>query len=247
MPGRHVAIIGASGAGKSTLVGALLGWYRPAEGQLLIDGEPLTPERIDALRRQTAWVDPTVQIWNRSLLENMLYGSTDSPALAPILEAATLMPVVGKLPDGLATPLGEGGKLRPPRERASASSRPRNGSTVGTSGHSRRTVSGARTGSTAGALAHVRQRWAGRTLLYVTHDVNEARAFDRVLVLDRGRIVEDGDPMQLSQTPSSRFRRLLQAQEAVHARLTTGADWRRIRLESGRIVHEHGNSFEQRA
>ena len=96
-------------------------------------------------------------------------------------------------------------------------------------------------------LAQTRQRWAGKTLLYVTHDVSEARAFDRLLILDKGRIVEDGDPMQLSQTASSRFRRLLQAQEAVHARLTTGAEWRRIRLESGRIVHDHGNSLEQRA
>jgi ATP-binding cassette subfamily B protein len=157
------------------------------------------------------------------------------------------MPVVGKLQDGLATPLGEGGKLLSAGEgqrvrlaramvRQSARLVILDEPFLGLERDRRRVL-----------LAHVRQRWTGRTLLYVTHDVNEARAFDRVLVLDRGRIVEDGDPMQLSQTPSSRFRRLLQAQEAVHARLTTGADWRRIRLESGRIVHEHGNSFEQRA
>jgi hypothetical protein len=47
--------------------------------------------------------------------------------------------------------------------------------------------------------------------------------------------------------PSSRYRRLLQTQEMVSARLTSGGDWRRIRLEAGRIVQEHGTAFEQRA
>lgn len=245
--GRHVAILGASGAGKSTLVGALLGWYRPTGGELLVDGEPLTPDRIDAIRNETAWVDPTVQIWNRSLLENLLFGSQDAPPLAPVLEAASLMSVVGKLADGLATPLGEGGKLLSAGEgqrvrlgRAMVKQSARlvilDEPFLGLERDRRRVL-----------LAQTRQRWAGKTLLYVTHDVSEARAFDRLLILDKGRVVEDGDPMQLSQTASSRFRRLLQAQEAVHARLTTGAEWRRIRLESGRIVHDHGNSLEQRA
>jgi ABC-type bacteriocin/lantibiotic exporter with double-glycine peptidase domain len=245
--GGHVAILGASGAGKSTLVGALLGWYRPDSGELLVDGEPLTPERIDAVRRDTAWVDPTVQIWNRSLLDNLVYGSEDAPQLAPVLEAASLMSVVGKLADGLATPLGEGGKLLSAGEgqrvrlgRAMVKQSARlvilDEPFLGLERERRRIL-----------LAQTRQRWAGKTLLYVTHDVSEARGFERVLILDRGRIVEDGDPMQLSQTPSSKFRRLLQAQEAVLARLTTGSEWRRIRLESGRIVHEHGNSLEQRA
>jgi len=245
--GRHVAILGASGAGKSTLVGALLGWYRPDSGELLVDGQALTPERIDAVRHETAWVDPTVQIWNRSLLDNLLYGSEDAPPLAAVLEAASLMSVVGKLADGLATPLGEGGKLLS----AGEGQRVRLGRAMVK--HSARLVIldepflGLERERRRLLLAQTRQRWAGKTLLYVTHDVSEARGFDRLLILDRGRIVEDGDPMQLSQTPSSRFRRLLQAQEAVLARLTTGAEWRRIRLDSGRIVHDHGNSLEQRA
>jgi hypothetical protein len=67
-------------------------------------------------------------------------------------------------------------------------------------------------------------------------------------VLDRGHIVEEGDPQQLAQMASSRYRRLLQAQEAAYTRLTSGTEWRRIRLEAGRIVQEHaGPAFEQRA
>lgn len=58
-PGTHIAIVGPSGAGKSSLVGLLLGWYRPATGRILIDGEPLDRRRLESLRQETAWVDPT--------------------------------------------------------------------------------------------------------------------------------------------------------------------------------------------
>jgi len=247
-PGSHVAIVGASGAGKSTLVGMLLGWHRPAAGDLLIDGEPLAGDRIEALRRDTAWVDPTVQIWNRSLLDNLLYGSDTTQPIGPVLEAAGLVPVIAKLPQGLATPLGEGGTLlsagEAQRVRLGRAMLRRKSRLVildepflGLERDRRRVL-----------LARVRQRWAGSTLLYVTHDVAETRSFDRVLVLERGRIVEDGDPLLLAQTASSRYRRLLQAQDAVRARFSASAEWRRIRLDSGQIVQDHVDAtFEQTA
>jgi ATP-binding cassette subfamily B protein len=84
-------------------------------------------------------------------------------------------------------------------------------------------------------------------MLYVTHDVTEARQFDRVLVLDQGRIVEDGSPQTLAATPTSRYRRLLQAQERANEQLTTGSTWRRIRLASGRIVSDQVHAFEHTA
>ncbi len=73
-PGEHVAIVGPSGAGKSTLVGVLLGWHAAARGEVLIDGEPLDESKLDDLRRETAWADPGVRLWNRSLVENLRYG-----------------------------------------------------------------------------------------------------------------------------------------------------------------------------
>jgi ATP-binding cassette subfamily B protein len=69
--GAHVAIVGPSGAGKSSLVSILLGWHRPASGRVLIDGSPLDGERLERLRRDTAWVDPTVHLWNCVLLDNL--------------------------------------------------------------------------------------------------------------------------------------------------------------------------------
>jgi ABC-type bacteriocin/lantibiotic exporter with double-glycine peptidase domain len=245
--GSHVAIVGASGAGKSTLVGLLLGWQRPAAGAFLVDGEPLTAERVDGLRRVTAWVDPTVHIWNRSLLENLLYGSGNTAGVGSVLEMAGLLPVVAKLPEGLATSLGEGGALlsagEAQRVRLGRAMLKRESRLVvldepflGLERDRRRTL-----------LAHARQRWADNTLLYVTHDVVETRAFDRVLVMEDGRIVEDGDPLQLAQMPSSRYRRLLQTQESVQSRIAASGEWKRIRLESGRIVNDHVRSNEQTA
>ncbi len=111
--GEHVAIVGRSGAGKSSLVGLLLGWRTPAAGEVRVDGLPLTPERLQALRRTTAWVDPEVQIWNRSLLENLRYGRENQEALptGAVLGQANLTDVLRSLPSGMQTRLGEGGGL----------------------------------------------------------------------------------------------------------------------------------------
>src|SRR5215510_7488734 len=75
--GSHVAIVGASGAGKSSFVGLLLGWHRAADGRVTIDGEELPSERLARLRRETAWVDPAIQLWNRSFIDNLRYGNLD--------------------------------------------------------------------------------------------------------------------------------------------------------------------------
>jgi ABC-type bacteriocin/lantibiotic exporter with double-glycine peptidase domain len=72
-PGSQVAIVGPSGAGKSSMVGLLLGWHRPASGQVLIDGVSLDRPGLERLRRDTAWVDPAVRLWNRSFVDNLRY------------------------------------------------------------------------------------------------------------------------------------------------------------------------------
>lgn len=60
--GSQVAILGPSGAGKSSLVSLLLGWHRPIAGRVLIDGAPLDGPRLERMRRETAWVDPAIQL-----------------------------------------------------------------------------------------------------------------------------------------------------------------------------------------
>ncbi|MGK4002058.1 ATP-binding cassette domain-containing protein [Sorangium sp. So ce1036] len=235
--GSHVAIVGSSGAGKSSLVGVLLGWHRPSEGRVLVDGHPLSGERLRALREQTAWVDPAIQLWNRSFLDNLRYGAPDDAAdFGVVVEAAELREVLERLPEGQKTALGEGGGLVSGGE----GQRVRLGRAMlrsdarlaildepfrGLDRERRRAL-----------LARARQRWRGATLLCVTHDIGETRAFERVLVVDGGRVVEDGDPAELAARSGSRYRALLDAEEAVQRGLWSSGSWRRLVVARGRVV-----------
>ncbi|MDQ6664799.1 MAG: ATP-binding cassette domain-containing protein [Acidobacteriota bacterium] len=235
-PGTHLGIVGPSGAGKSSLVGVLLGWLQPKCGEVLIDGEPLDTE---SLRRRTAWVDPAVQLWNRAMFENLCYGAEgESLPVGRAIDAAMLRGVLETLPDGLQTPLGEGGALLSGGE----GQRVRLGRAVlrpdsklvildepfrGLDRQRRREL-----------LARARDYWRGCTLLCITHDVDETRAFDRVLVIERGRIVENGAPGDLAKSRDSRYSQLLDAEVDVRRGMWSNASWRRVRVGSGTLVEE---------
>lgn len=236
-PASHVAIVGPSGAGKSSLVGLLLGWFSPAAGKVWIDDEELDAARLERLRRETAWVDPSVQLWNRSLLENLTYGSGDASttAIGASLERARLGSVLQRLPDGLQTSLGEGGSLVSGGE----GQRVRLGRAC-----LRDTVRlavldeplrGLARDQRAELLASLRAKWREATLVCVTHDVGETLGFDRVLVVEAGRIVEDGVPELLAREPS-RYAAMLAAERAVRAGTWSNANWKRWTLEGGRLV-----------
>jgi ABC-type bacteriocin/lantibiotic exporter with double-glycine peptidase domain len=240
-PGQHVAIVGSSGAGKSTLIGILLGWHRLAEGELRIDGRPLYGEGLAALRSQTAWVDPAIQIWNRSFLDNLCYSSSEDSlgSIGQALASADLRAVLQNLPLGLQTPLGESGALvsggegqrvrlgramLQPKTRLALLDEPFRG----LDRHQRRKL-----------LGNARRWWSDATLLCVTHDVAETLSFDRVLVIERGQIVEDGSPDALKNS-ASRYRQLLDAEAAVTAELWQADWWRRIEMREGRALTTGG-------
>ncbi|HTS46571.1 MAG TPA: cysteine peptidase family C39 domain-containing protein [Bryobacteraceae bacterium] len=237
-PGEHVAIVGASGAGKSTLVGILLGWNRLSAGSVLVDGAELDAEGVELLRPHMAWVDPAVQLWNRPLKENLEYGLASEPRmpLDEAIDAAGLRRGLERLPDGAATALGEGGGLVSGGE----GQRVRFGRALlrpgvrlvildeafrGLDLDQRRTL-----------LQRAREFWRDATLLSISHDITETLAFERVLVLEEGRLLEDGDPRQLAENPESRFARMLAAEYQVREGLWSGGDWRRLRLEDGVLV-----------
>ncbi|HEV8715557.1 MAG TPA: ABC transporter ATP-binding protein [Candidatus Binatia bacterium] len=240
-PGSHVAIVGQSGAGKSSLVGVLLGWHRAATGRVLVDGEPVDGRHLERLRRETAWVDPAVQLWNRSLLENLRYGALSelSLPLGRVIEASALRGVLEKLPDGLQTPLGEGGALVSGGE----GQRVRLGRSLLRSGVRLVILDepfrGLDREQRRELLARARQWWSDATLLCITHDVGEVLAFSRVLVVEEGRILEDGVPAALAERPDSRYRAMLEAEEAVREGLWSSAAWRRLWLEGG-LLNENG-------
>ncbi len=240
-PGSHVAIVGPSGAGKSSLVGLLLGWHRPASGRLLVDGHPIEGQ-LQALRQRTVWVDPAVQLWNRSLLENLSYGTPETSGLGPTLAGADLHDVLGRLPEGLQTLLGEGGALLSGGEGqrvrlGRALLRPDPDLVIldepfrGLDRDRRRAL-----------LARARERWRPSTLLCITHDVGETQDFDRVLVVEAGRVIEDGSPRALARHSGSRYGTMLEAEEAVRRELWSSAEWRRLRLETGHLAEERSTA-----
>jgi ABC-type multidrug transport system fused ATPase/permease subunit len=258
--GSHVAVVGPSGAGKSSFVGLLLGWHRAADGRVTIDGAELTSGRLARLRRETAWVDPAIQLWNRSFIDNLRYGHLDHGLRiadcgfkesndAGIRESATRNPqsaiemadlrrVLEKLPEGLQTRLGEGGGLVSGGE----GQRVRFGRALmkadarlvildepfrGLDREKRRAL-----------LERAREFWRDATLICVTHDVGETLDFDRVLVMDRGRIVEDAQAVKLASRRDSLYRALLDDEEVVRADMWASDEWRRLRVDGGRLSEE---------
>jgi ATP-binding cassette subfamily B protein len=235
--GSHVAIVGASGAGKSSLVGLLLGWLQPARGELLVDGEPLTATRLAALRQSTAWLDPAIQLWNRPLLDNLLYGYPPEALgeLGGVLESAALHEVLQRLPDGLQTRLGEGGAFlsggQGQRVRLARALLKRKARLVILDEPFR----GLERGQRQAHLTRLRGIWSKATLLCITHDVGDTLSFDRVLVIDGGRLVEDAAPADLAAQPDSRFRALLDAEHTARQTLWTDAAWQHLRMDDGRL------------
>lgn len=238
--GEHVAIVGPSGAGKSSLVGLFLGWHRAADGEVRVDGEPLRHQALARLRRHTAWVDPGVQLWNRSLADNLSYGNTGGGdgelPFGPTLAAAELREVLERLPDGLQTTLGEGGGLLS----GGQGQRVRLGRALlrpdvrlvildepfrGLDRDKRRSL-----------LTRARAHWKDATLLCITHDVGETLGFERVLVIDEGRVVEDDHPEALAAREGSRYAALLAAEDHVREGLWGSDVWRRLWLADGQVI-----------
>jgi ABC-type bacteriocin/lantibiotic exporter with double-glycine peptidase domain len=234
--GEQVAVVGASGAGKSTLVGLLLGWSRAGEGQIFLDGKLLAPKELAYWRGHTAWVDPSVQLFNRRFAENLLYGSEEGISdIATAIDQAELREVLERLPDGMQTMMGEGGALVSGGEgqrvrigrawlrrdvRLVLLDEPFRGL-----GREQRGI----------LLERARRHWAGATMICVTHDVSSTLAFDRVLVVDKGRVVEDGAPRALSADASTRYHSMLTAEQFVRENLWASQQWRHFSVDDGKI------------
>ncbi len=232
--GSQIGIVGPSGAGKSTLVSLLLGWHYPAAGTILIDGAPFDYAALQRLRADTAWVDPTIQLWNRSFLYNLRYGGNRMP-LNLVIDQADLRTVLERLPDGMQTKLGGEGRLvsggEGQRMRFGRSLQRPDARLVildepfrGLDREKRRLL-----------LARARAYWPHATMLCITHDVGQTQEFERVLVVENGRIIEDDAPQRLLLRPGSRYRALLDAEDAVRETLWSNENWRRLWLENGSV------------
>lgn len=234
--GEHLAIVGPSGAGKSSLVGLLLGWHFPAKGIVWIDDGVLDGNRLEQLRQETAWVDPDVYLWNRTLFDNLIFGTEKiSPNdIGVAIENANLFDVLKRLSGGLQTRLGEGGGLVSGGE----GQRVRLGRAM-LRDNVRLVIldepfRGLDRTQRKQLLNRIREYWKDITIIAVTHDVTSTEDFERVLVIEDGHIIEDDKPATLL-AQESRYRVLYDTDIAVNEGLWQSPIWRRLWVGEGAI------------
>lgn len=195
--GESVALVGPSGGGKSTFVNLVPRFLDPTDGQILLDGVPLAEWSLEALRQQFALVSQDVVLFNDSVAANVCLGQALSrDRVRDALKGANLLPFVDGLPLGIDSIIGHNGselsggqRQRLAIARAIYKDAPillLDEATSALDTESERLVQD--------ALAKV---MAGRTSIVIAHRLSTIEAVDRVIVLDRGHVAEQGTHAEL--------------------------------------------------
>ncbi|KQW02242.1 lipid A export permease/ATP-binding protein MsbA [Rhizobacter sp. Root1221] len=199
--GETVALVGPSGAGKSTLVNLLPRFLEPTSGTVLLDDQPLQEWRVDALRRQFALVSQDVVLFNDTMAANVALGTAtnvpvDRAAVKEALRAANLLDFAEGLPQGLDTLVGHNGSQLSGGQRqrlAIARAIYKNApilildeATSALDSESERLVQEA-----------LEALMKGRTSIVIAHRLSTIKSADRVLVLEEGRVIEQGTHAEL--------------------------------------------------
>jgi subfamily B ATP-binding cassette protein MsbA len=192
-PGQTVALVGMSGGGKSTFVNLVTRFYEPQGGRILLDGVPYPDIKLPSLRAQMALVSQNVVLFDDTLKANIAYGveQVDYTRLAAAITAAHLDDVVARLPEGVETEIGENGmrlsggqRQRVAIARAIYKDAPiliLDEATSALDNESERAVQAA-----------LDTLMAGRTTFVVAHRLSTIERADLIVVMERGRIVEQG-------------------------------------------------------
>jgi ATP-binding cassette subfamily B protein len=197
-PGMRVGIVGPTGAGKTTLVSLLFRFYDPTAGRVVLDGVDVRQYRLTDLRNQFGVVLQEPVLFSTTIRENIAYGRPEAgfSDIMAAARAANAHEFISRLPDGYDTVLGERGMTL--------------------SGGEKQRISIARaflkdapilildepsssldTGTEAMVVEALERLTTGRTTLIIAHRHSTIRGVDRILVLDRGEIVEAGRPADL--------------------------------------------------
>lgn len=197
--GETVAIVGRSGSGKTTLVNLVPRFYQPSAGEIRLDGVSLSDYRLDALRRQLALVGQQVVLFNTSVAENIAYGQDPMPSRESIMaaaEAANARPFIEALPAGFDTLIGADGvqlsggqRQRLAIARALLKDAPvliLDEATSALDSESEQHIQSA-----------LERLIRGRTTLVIAHRLSTIERADRIVVLDAGRVVEQGTHREL--------------------------------------------------
>jgi ATP-binding cassette, subfamily B, bacterial len=207
-PGQRVALVGASGAGKSTLVSLILRLYQPHEGSIHIDGVNIRDYKLKSLRRQIGIVLQDSVLFGATIRENIAYGRLDATddEIEAAAHAANAHDFIVRLEDGYDTVLGERGDTLSGGQRQRIAI-------------ARAVIRDARvlildepmTGLDVESEARIQEAldrlMAGRTSFLITHDLHAVANADLVLLLEGGRVVEQGHHDELLER-SARYRRL---------------------------------------
>jgi ATP-binding cassette subfamily C protein CydD len=199
-PGERLALVGPSGAGKSTVVNLLLGFIQPDSGDIQIGATALQTIDLEQWRRQLAWVPQRPRLFHGTLLQNIRLGRPDA-SLQQVRQAAQQAHIdrfIESLPQGYETAIGDlgaglsGGQAqRIALARAFLSTAPLvilDEATAGLDPHSERLVQ-----------QSIDQLARGRRLLVIAHRLNTVQQADHILVLQDGRVVEQGAHDELLQ------------------------------------------------
>jgi ATP-binding cassette subfamily B protein len=209
--GRSLAIVGATGSGKSALVDLLVRAYDPDKGTILFDGRDIARLSLADLRGTIGFVPQETFLFSETLRDNVLLGAPDDGRLERVAEVSQLVEAVPALPDGYDTMLGERGinlsggqKQRAAIARALAQDPPifvLDDALSAVDAHTEARI-----------LQALRGALEGRTSIIVSHRLAAVRESDWILVLDEGRIVEEGTHTQLIAA-GGRYWELLRRQQ----------------------------------
>lgn len=214
--GHRVAIVGASGAGKSTIARLLYRFYDIDEGAIEIDGQDIRSVTLDSLRKAIAVVPQDTVLFNTSIRENIAYGNADASndAIDRAIRMAHLDDFIAGLPNGDKTLVGERGlkvsggeKQRIAIARVLLKGAPILVFDEATSALDSR--------AEAAILSAIREVSAGHTSLVIAHRLSTIVDADQILVLDEGKLVEQGSHHQLLQQ-QGRYAQLWALQQSEH-------------------------------
>jgi subfamily B ATP-binding cassette protein MsbA len=198
-PGETVALVGGSGGGKTTLANLVPRFYTPGSGRILLDGHDIQSLTLESLRANIALVSQEVVLFNDSIHANIAYGrmgGASEAEVAAAAEAAHAMAFIRETPEGLNTLIGENGmrlsggqRQRLAIARALLKNAPLlilDEATSALDSESERQVQAA-----------LETLMRGRTTLVIAHRLSTIEGADRIVVLERGRIVESGRHAEL--------------------------------------------------
>ncbi|MGH1349789.1 MAG: ABC transporter transmembrane domain-containing protein [Methyloligellaceae bacterium] len=197
-PGETVAIVGPSGAGKSTIFNLLLRFYDPAQGQIKIDGLPIHELKLNSLRSSIALVSQDTALFSETILENIRYGTPEAP-FDKIKEAADIAcasEFIDALPHGFSTRLGEKGMSLSggQRQRLAIARAVLKKSPILLLDEATSALDAENEKLVQVALERVMEK---RTTIVIAHRLSTVQRADRILVMDRGQIVEVGNHQSL--------------------------------------------------